>query len=192
MSFNSSIPLGTDAMIKSQGQLRSNFQAINAVSSENHVAMNQDEQGMHTILNFRPQTIDPTTSATQIALYTKLVSSIPMLFFAPSSSQTPIQLTAPSISTGLQSTNPDVYKADQFSFIAGPFIIYGGLITGATNGQVKILSPTSTLLYANVLSIFKKDDSLSIVTAILASSFTIGLSPNTPAQDIYYFAIGKP
>jgi hypothetical protein len=192
MSFNSSIPLGTDAMIKSQGQLRSNFQAINAVFSENHVMMNQDEQGMHNMLNFRPQTIDPTTSATQIALYTKLISSIPMLFFAPSSSQTPIQLTAPSISTGLQSTNPDVYKADQFSFIAGPFIVYGGLITGATNGQVKILSPPSTLLYANVLSIFKKDDSLSIVTAILASSFTIGLSPNTPAQDIYYFAIGKP
>ena len=191
MSFNSNIPQGTDALIKSQGQLRSNFQAINAVFSENHVPMNSELQGMHNLLNFRPQGLDPATSATQIALFTKLVSSIPMLFYAPSSSQAPVQLTFPSLSTGLQSSNPDVYLADQYSFIAGPFVVYGGKITGATNGQVKVLSPTTTLLYASVKTIYKVDLAVSSVTAIVGSSFTIGLGGPTP-QDIYYLAIGKP
>lgn len=191
MSFNSNIPQGTDAMIKSQGQIRSNYQSINSVFSENHVQMNQKMQGMHALLNFRPQTINPTTSATQIAIFTKLVNTIPMLFYAPSSSQTPIQLTYPSLSTGLQSTKPDVYLPDQYSFIAGPFVVYGGKITGAVTGQIKVLAPTTTLLYASVKTIFKVDGDRSTVSAITLSSFTIALA-GSASQDIYYLAIGKP
>lgn len=194
MSYNSNIPQGTDPMIKSQGQIRANYQAINRVFSENHVQMNNSEfKGMHNVVNFRVQ-LDPTTSASQIALYTKLVGGQIMLFYAPSSSQTPIQLTGSSLSTGLQSTNPDVYLPEQYSFVAGPFIIYGGKIIGAVDGQVKVLAPSSTLLYAGIVTIYKTDVGNPQSSATLAggSSFTINLTPNTAAQDIYYFAIGKP
>lgn len=179
-------------MIKSQRQIRANYQAINQVFSENHVAMNQEFQGMHNSLTFRIQA-NPTTSATQIALFTKLVNSAPMLFFAPSSSQTPIQLTYNSISTGLQSTNPNVYKSDQYSFIPGPFIVYGGLITGATNGMTKTLTPTSTLLFVATQTVFKSAaNNEGNSTNILGSSFTITLGGSSATQNIYYFAIGKP
>ena len=178
-------------MLKSQGQIRANYQAINAVFAENHAALNSEFEGMHNLLNFRPQTIDPTTSATQIALFTKLVASNPMLFYAPSSSQTPIQLTGTSLSTGLVSTNPDVYKDEQYSFLPGPFIFYAGKRTGVTNGQIITLTPTSTLKFANVWSIYTdKVDDRSFVFALAGSTFTIGT--NNAAQDIYYIAIGQP
>lgn len=194
MSYNSNIPQGTDPMIKSQGQIRANYQAINRVFSENHVQMNNDLfKGMHEIVNFRAQ-LDPTTSATQIALFTKLVTGQIQLFYAPSSSQTPIQLTNSTLLTGLQSTNPDIYLPEQYSFIPGPFIIYGGKIIGATNTQVKVLSPSSTLLYAGVITIFKTaaGNPQSFTTGLVGSAFTINLNPPATPQDLYYFAIGKP
>ncbi len=193
MSYNSNIPLGTDPMIKSQGQLRANYQAINRVFSENHVQMNNDEfKGMHNFLNFRVQA-NPATSTTQIALFTK-ISGSPELFFMPSNSQTPIQLTMSNLSTGLQSTNPDIYLPDQYSFVAGPFIIYGGRINGVTNGQIKVLSPSSTLLYAGVVTIFKDKvgNPQSFVGTLTGSSFPILINPILTPQDVYYFAIGKP
>lgn len=194
MSYNSNIPQGTDPMIKSQGQIRANYQAINRVFLENHVQMNNDEfKGMHDIVNFRAQP-DPTTSATQIALFTNLVGGQTQLFYSPSNSQTPIQLTSSALSTGLQSTNPDIYLPEQYSFLPGPFIVYGGKITGAVDGQVKVLAPTSTLLYAGVVTIFKTalNNPQSFTSNLVGSSFTINLLPNTTPQDIYYFAIGKP
>ncbi len=192
MSFNSSIPLGTDPMIKSQKQTRSNFQAINSVFAENHVRMNDAFQGMHNFMVFRPQTGDPTTSSTQIALYTKTVSQIPQLFFAPSSSQTPIQMTYTNPQSGIQTTNPDVYFADQYSTLAGPFIFYGGLIKGVTNGSTKILTPTSTLIYAGAKTVFI-DNSLNRTVSLTfaGSTITFGNLSGSPF-DVYYIAIGQP
>ena len=178
-------------MVKSQKQIRANFQAIATVFSENHVRMNDQFQGMHNFLVFRPQTVDPTTSSTQICLYTKLVSSIPQLFYAPSSSQTPVQLTYTNPQTGIQSKNPDVYFPDQYSILAGPFIFYAGLIKGVTDLSTKVLSPTSTIIYAGAKTIFidnKAARGISLTfTGNTITFFTGGLT-----LDVYYIAIGKP
>lgn len=184
-------------MLQSQGQCRANFQAINAVFSENHIPMNttgDSTQGMHSLLLFREQTIDPTTSATQIALYTKAVSNISELFFAPNSSQTPIQLTYPSISTGLQSTNPDVYLPQQYSFVAGPFVIYGGLLSNVTNGSITTLTPTSTLIYAGLVMLSNTIGILQYgIPQISGSGFTVQYSTNANVNkpSFYYLAIGQ-
>jgi hypothetical protein len=193
MSFNSSIPLGTDAMVKSQKQIRANFQAIGSVFAENHVIMNDAFQGMHNFLVFRPQTGDPTTSSSQIALYTKIVSSVPQLFYAPSSSQTPIQLTYTPPQTGLQSTNPDVYFADQYSIMAGPFIMYGGLVKNVPNGSsTKNLTPVSTIIYASGFTVFiDNKTNRSVAVSFLGSTLTFVNASGAP-YDVYYIAIGKP
>ena len=69
---------------------------------------------MHTLLTLRPQATDPTTAADQIAIYNKLVTGIPEIFYRPNSNQTPIQMTYPSLLT--DSSNA------QYSFIAGPLL----------------------------------------------------------------------
>ena len=138
MSYNSSIPKSTDPILQSQRQLLANFQAINNAFSTNHVGLTKDPlvAGMHDVLTLRPQAGDPTTSASQIAIYNKLVGGTPEMFYAPNSSQTPIQLTYPSIKSDSSTT--------QYTFMAGPFVIYGGLVTNPSNGQTITVTPTTT------------------------------------------------
>jgi hypothetical protein len=141
------------------------------------------------------QPSDPATSASQIALYNKLVpptTGTPALFFAPSSSQTPIQLTYPSLNTS---------GPTQYTFIAGPFVVYGGLVTAATIGQLITLTPTTNLLYvglvaANIRNVKSNTSFLPVPTSINtpASTFTIQYStPVLPGTlvDVYYLAIGQ-
>jgi hypothetical protein len=190
MSYNPNIPVIGDSILQSQAQIKANFQAISAAFSDNHVGLTQDPtfSGMHDVLTLRPQGSDPTTSATQIALYNKLVSSVPELFFRPNNSQTPIQLNYPSIKADSSNT--------QYSFVAGPFIVYGGFISAPTNGQVVTLSPGITLLYVDLTAanstISPTVPSMAVPTSITGNSFTIKYQ-NTGgigSFDVYYFAIG--
>lgn len=196
-SFNPNIPQPTDKILQSFYQLRGNFNAINSVFGVNHVALTQDTtiSGMHTVLTLRPQTADPTTSADEIALYNKLVTyagkNIPNLFFAPNSSQTPIQMTYPSIKSDDSDT--------QYTFMAGPFIIYGGLLknlTQANNGQLITLTPGTTLIYVDLTVanavIGPLIIGMAIPVNISGTSFNINFQPIGIGEkfDLYYLAIG--
>lgn len=198
--------MASDAILQSYGQLRSNFQSINSAFGDNHVALNQDSDfaGMHTVLTMQPQTgmsPDPATSATTVALYNKLISGIPELFFRPNSNQTPIQLTYPSINTAPTSLMPLTYPAQQYTFTAGPFIIYGGTISTPSIGTVVTLSPGSTLLYVDLMIKGYRGPGASAIQVvpanIVGTSFTIQYSTLLLTQpgsitnfNVYYFAIG--
>jgi len=197
LSFNPNIPLVTDKILQSAGQLRANFRSINNAFSDNHVGLTQssEKSGLHNVLTLRTTT-DPTTSATQTAIYNKLVATIPAMFYRPSSDQTPIQMTYPSIQTGIQ-TAPSTYYAQQYSFCAGPFIIYGGLLLNVTNPQTVNLSPGTTLLsvelvIANPINYGPPLNIGVAATNIAGTSFDITASTFISGTeiDIYYLAIG--
>ena len=201
MSYNSNIPANSDYMLISQPQIRANFQAIATTFAQNHESLNSSLQGYHDVLTFRQQNGDPVTTAGQVALYTKQVASTyPALFYAPQSSQTPIQMTYQTLVTGSNNATPPVYLTTQQSFIAGPFVIYMGYIAGATVGQGVIVSPVTTLLYVG-LSVLNTGigalvSSTACATGINTSpgtgTFLIQFSTVSTSQNIYYFAIGKP
>lgn len=196
MGYNVNIPQVTDQILQSQKQILSNYQAISKLFFVNHYPLTRDKifQGMHTVLTMQPQTDDPATDANQLALYNKLDgTSTSQLFFAPNNSQTSIQLTSSFINT--TSTN-----AQQYTFVAGPFIIYGGKITNPTNGQVITLSPTSNLLYVGTTTANYTLGSLIQSTATIPtnvntpmSNFTINFDTTggTTTRDVYYLAIGQ-
>lgn len=183
MSFNPTIPLVSDLMAVSQPQVKANFTAIYNTFNENHTPFNQNNVGMHDLVNFREQSGDPTTLATQIALYTKNVGGFPELFFRPNNSQAPIQLTYPTITTT---------GAQQQSFVAGPFVVYMGFLS-MTSGIAVTLTPASTLIYVG-LTLNATRTSLGNIlyaapTGMVANSFTPVFQGG--AQTIYYFAIGQ-
>ena len=202
-SYNPNIPVNTDLMLKSQFQIKANFQAINSVWAQNHRKLNDPQQGQHNLLLFRPQPADPTTLADQVALYTKLVTGTPQIFFRPQNNATPIQMTYSSLSTGLQSTNPDVYLPTQYSFMAGPFVVYGGLIKAANNNQTVTLIPSTTLIYVGLTTQnleatiggkkYVQNDRVE-PTNVSGNSFKIIFSSGTgsvfTSQNVYYLAIG--
>jgi hypothetical protein len=190
MSYNTNIPQGTDPRSKSQRQILANFQAIQEVWGANHVPLTSTNNvGMHSVVTMRPQPIppnaDPTTTSTQVALYNKQASSIPALFFRPNSSQTPIKLTYPSIKADSSTT--------QYSFIAGPFIIYGGSFLTPANGKVVTLTPGTSLLYVG-LQVVNGPGPVAIATSINtpANSFTISYNGSFGTTGlVYYLAIGN-
>ncbi len=198
MSYNQNIPLVTDYMVISQPQIKANFQAINSVFARNHVRLNSEttgnSQGMHNVLTLRVQIGDPTTTVDQIALYTKLVAGNAMLFYRPSNNQTPIQLTYPSISVGLQSTQPDVYLPQQYSYVAGPFVVYIGVIS-VNDGDVITLSPTTTLLYVGLVTVASYAGAIgssAAATSITGSQFTARVPSSIVSGPklLYYLAVG--
>lgn len=193
MSFNQNIPVITDPILQSQRQIRANFQAIAATWSVNHSQLtgNDDFGGMHKNFLLRPQNSDPATSATQLALYNKVVSSIPQLFTRPKSSGTPIRMSYPSI------------KADdsdeQYTFMAGPFLIYGGKIATPTNGQLVTLTPGSSLIHVDLtatnLNFVPGIVQAAVATNLSGTSFNISYQNvgSSPIPfDVYYFAVGLP
>lgn len=192
MSYNVNIPQVTDKLLQLQPQFKANYQAINTTFSDNHISMTNstDVAGMHSLLTLRPQTLNPVTGANTVALYNKLVASVPELFFMPHNAATPIQLTYPSISVG--SAVP--YPNDQYTFMAGPFIVYGGFIANATNGQTKTLTPGTTLLYVGLTT--TNFTQVGVVAAaaptnIVGNSFDIVFQASIPnTRSVYYFAIG--
>ncbi len=190
MSFNPNVPVITDKILQSSQQIRANFRAINNAFADNHVGLTQNDKfsGMHRLLTLRT-VADPATSATQTAFYNKLVTGIPAMFYRPSSNQTPIQMSYPSIKT--DSTNT------QYSFVAGPFIIYGGFIASPTNGQLVTLSPGSTLLSVDLIIVNPRISVIAVVMAIptniSGTSFNIKFQ-NLPVGsdfDVYYSAVGQ-
>lgn len=189
MAFNASIPNITDFLAISQKQLLANYQAIAAAFTQDHIALGTANQGEHSSFIFRPQVADPATSATQSALYNKLVAGVPQMFFRSSNSPAPVQMTNSNSSVV---SNVGGYR--QSSFLAGPFTIYTGFILNAVNGSTVTLTPSTTLRYVGV-SIINPGVNLNQFTVsatnIAANTFRInfGLVLGTPT--IYYMAIGS-
>jgi hypothetical protein len=118
-------------------------------------------------------------------------ANIPNWFYRPSSNQTPIQMSYPSIKTGSQ-------FSDQYSFSAGPFVIYGGKVTNPSNGQTVTLTPVTTLRYVglavtNVQNPTATALAVAIPTSISGNSFNISFQtkPGTYTYDVFYVAIGN-
>lgn len=193
MSFNPNIPIVTDPILQSQRQIRANFQAMAAAWSVNHTQLtaNMDLQGMHNNFSLRPQMSDAATGATEVALYNKIVSSIPQLFFRPNNSQTPIQMSYQNVKVDASDT--------QFTFMAGPFIIYAGKIIQPTNGLLVVLAPGSSLIHIDLIA-----TNITVVPTIAPTAVATnlsGMSFNVQYQnvgaapipfDLFYFGVGLP
>jgi hypothetical protein len=190
--FNPAIPQSTDPRAQSQSQILTNFSAINAGFSINHMSLNSDAnspspfEGMHKVLTMIKQAGDPVTAANEVAFYNKLVNSVPQIFFRPQSTGTPIQMTAPNTGGIPQSV---------VSFVAGPFMIYAGFISNPTNGQVVTLTPASTLIYVGTNALSPRGNNVLTVmipTNLSGNTFTIRFQTGVTAAFMYFFAIGKP
>jgi hypothetical protein len=196
MSFSPNAPLPGDFLAISQKQILANFQAIANTWLIDHVPLTAVEDvGKHISLTLRPQAVDPTTLAGQSAIYNKLVSTVPQLFFRPDTNQTPIQLSNSNLNTLQTGASP----SSQSSFLAGPFTIYFGFIPNATVGQLITLLPATTLKYVGLSTVLVGTDQVRIASTAAAFGMTANqfqITYNNSADGIptpptiYYTAIG--
>lgn len=202
MSFNPAIPEVGNFTLNSYRQIRTNFNVINRAFADNHIGLTSDQQfaGLHSVVTFNPQAAmtAPVTSSVQVGLYNQLVGNSPNLFFAPSSSQTPIQLTYETLKSDRSDT--------QYTFMAGPFIVYAGAFRdqNASSSPIAVsLSPGSKLIYvnvqmANITAIVGTVIKTASVTDLSGTTFNIRVPAYMPfagipdKYDVYYFAVGLP
>lgn len=187
MSYNPNIPQSTSKRAISQRQMLANFQEIFRAFANNHSPLGIGTQGKHTVLILRSQAGDPTTSASQTAIYQKLVAGVPNWFYRPASNGTPIQLSYPSVDLTTVNAN--------YTFLAGPFVVYTGKVVNPTNGQTVTLLPSTTLRYVglgvnnfNGGGIFTQGVA---ATTIAGNSFKIEFQSGSATRDVYYLAIGN-
>lgn len=189
MSYKTTIPNPGDFLAISQKQLLANYLAIYAAFSKNHVTLdsNSNTPGLHTYFTIPRITVDPATTTTQIALYSKLDgSSVPQLFLRPSNNGTPIQMTNSNV-TFTEPTNEN----RQSTFVPGPFTVYTGFKADAVDGDIITLTPNTTLFYVALISATLTSNQ-AIATNITGNQFTINLSGGLPSpkRTVYYNAIG--
>src|SRR5215475_2350101 len=91
MAWNPNIPQATDALSQSQADILANFQALDSLF----------DGGVQNFVLFPVQTSDPTTSSTEVALYSKIDSatSNQELFFRRTSSGQTIDCTGSNQAT---------------------------------------------------------------------------------------------
>jgi len=131
MSYNPIPPSSGGTLVGTRDQIRTNFTLIQSNFDINHedygVGANA---GKHKFMQMPQQSSAPTTAAGDIALYSKLVSSIPRLFLRQESSGTEIQMSG---------INPSA-ATNGYTFLPGGLLLQWGIKTP--------LSSTGTVTFA--------------------------------------------
>jgi hypothetical protein len=98
MTFNNAIPQSNDLISQSQSQILTNFSQLYTVFAQDHIEYDDStsaDRGKHKQVTLKELAAGPTTTATEIAIYTKAVSGTTRVFYREPSSGTEVQMTGP-------------------------------------------------------------------------------------------------
>lgn len=187
MAYNANIPQPSDSLSQSQADILANFQAIAPLFN----------QGIQQFIILPEQPAAPTTSANEVALYSKDVSGVSQLFMRRESNGVELNFTSSSQTSNGWSRLP-----------SGILLKWGTATLTSRNSLETVTFPTGGAIPA-FTSIFMVTGSptfgavpnqgninmaLSVgnfsTTQFQAFARAIGLPGSTPTFNITYFAIG--
>jgi hypothetical protein len=188
MGWNQNIPQPTDSLSQSQMDILGNFRALNALFTN----------GVQPVVKFPVQTVDPTTLAGQIAIYSKVdsVTTTQELFMRRVNNGAVVDMTASA-----QATNG-------WTYLPSGLLLKWGTGTTTQNALATQAFPTSgtTPVFNNLFMVtasqtFAASPTQNLLNNALAvGNFTttnfqifpraIGL-PNASVISFCYFAIGN-
>ncbi len=150
MTYDPTIPKGTQSPANSQAAFQTNFAQYATIFAKNHSALNSSHQGDHEAVIFEKQTSDPGVTEDLAALYCKDATSalgttlqifaqikkfLPTGLDTTVAPNTPMQLTYGSVNTA-----GPVFQ----SFLPGGFLFYCGSGSAATSPVTVTLLPAGT------------------------------------------------
>jgi hypothetical protein len=74
-TYTPNVPQPAQGLNTTQNPILNNFQAINELISVNHVGFNLTNFGKHSLLKLEVQTVDPSTTSNEIAVYARTTGS---------------------------------------------------------------------------------------------------------------------
>jgi hypothetical protein len=98
MAYQNNIPQGNQRLSDSQGDLLANFQAIKQLIDVNHATFGNANEGKHNFVSLPSQSGDPVTLASEMALYTKLVTGVPQMFLRNQTNGSVVNFTSATAS----------------------------------------------------------------------------------------------
>lgn len=134
-TYTANVPLTNQRIKETTTIINDNFQALNTYLANDHIEITDAtvaKRITHKQVTLNTLGAGPTTSASQMAIYTKLVNAIPELFYRRASSGTEVQLT-------VANQNPIKATTNNQSFLPGGIIIKWGtaqFAAGQANSNV--------------------------------------------------------
>ena len=191
MVYQPNIPLATDKIRISQGDINQNFQDLDSIFDVDHVKYSDatGDAGKHVYTTFVNLTdkglASPTTSAEEMALYVKDVAGTPRLFYREPSSGSEIQWSGPL--TG---------AANGECALPGGLGMKWGTATNVTSTGTAFtyagdfsLTAFGTATYSIVAIATSQTD--MFVTAKSNTGFTLQHNTTGSNKNAYWIAIGK-
>lgn len=180
-------------------QIRQNFVEIDSTLTINHYSMNEANTGKHKFASFPVQAADPTTAASESAIYSK--TGVPNIFIRNQSDGQVYQLTNmkdASIASFATFTNYLGTLNGGWTFLPGGLLLQYGILPSPTD-LATITFPLSFNSAAEVFSITlggvrsnTNDKVISILDgSITATKFQVTLSGSSPPTNVFWQAIGK-
>ncbi len=150
MTYDPNVPPADQRPSVSQPIIQNNFKQLNDIFNENHFRFNAaDNRGKHRYSSYVEQSADPSTTATEGAVYTKDVSGRSELFYRYKSSGDVSQLTWIKAWVRFGGATPTIFDSYNVSTVVRVFPNY--VITFATplgNTNYLILITTKNQRYA--------------------------------------------
>lgn len=195
-TYNASVPQAAQLIKVTQAPILSNFQAINELITVNHVGFNDPiNYGKHTFTTFPLQSVNPSTSSTDIALFTKSASTSNgiEIFYRYPSNGTVYQLTGGG-TTSLAATNG-------YCYLTSTLLMKWGLASINTTGSTVVSFPTAGGIpaFTTVCNFVQYTPAANYtmnsngpwISTFNTTSFTFNApSGGTFCNQIYWFAIG--
>lgn len=194
-TYTPNVPQAAQKISSTQLPIMNNFQAINELISVNHVGFSDSVNfGKHIYTSFPAQGSDPSTSSTEIALYSKTASTSNgiELYYRYPSNGTVVQLSGGG-STGVSATNGA-------SYLTSTLLMKWGNATINATGTTVVTFPTSGGLPAFGTSVyvinFAPSGNYTLsntggwVSNITTTSFTFNAPAGGMSTTIYWSAMG--
>lgn len=192
MSYDPTIPASTSTPTLSVGDIRANFSQFFTIFKQNHVALNNFNQGKHSEVILEKQTLHPTVREDQVTVYAKdkvdVFGTEPQIFAqvkkTPGLPNLPFQLTLNQVNI----TGPNQYQ----SFIMGGYLVYIGNTNNIAANITLSPAPASILCVQAVPQAFGGSGIPYTVGVVVTQPATIKInSSNAPGGTTFlWFAIG--
>lgn len=161
-TYTTNIPLSAQKIKNTTSLIRANFDNLAAGLSNDHANINDPTSGTrltHDKVRLNKQALDPSTTSTQVALYSKDVqaSSVnyPELFFRRVSNGSAIQMTTGGLTPllGGDYLSPPA-NSTGYTFLPGGLVYYWGIVTaGFDNNIANQLPPIAGRVIEKIYSL---------------------------------------
>jgi len=190
LTYLPGIPNAGDRPSQSQGQLLTNFTALNTVFGVDHLAFNAVDGGEHTQVTFNNIIADPGLAAPKASLYTKTVAADSQLFFENFDVGGAVNVIRQMTNLTLNAFVNGGTALGNGQYIDTPWglrIIWG--ITAAFSGNRTVICPAGTL--STLAAQATAHDAGSPTNGIVGTGATTLTIGNPNVVSVNYLMLGR-